>query len=300
VRLRTGKIGQRLVPYDFVLPALAVYALFVLVPIGSSVRLSFLRWPNAGADPVFAGLANYRALFIDPVFWHTLLHNALLIILSLAVQLPLAFVLALLLSYPIRCRALFRTAFFTPMVMPSVAIAVLWGYVYLPGSGLLDQFIRLFAQDYSYGEWLSDPNTAMGCVFVAICWRYTGFHMVLFMAGIAAIPSSVYEAARVDGASEWQICRHVTLPLLTPVILISALLSVIGSLKYFDLVFMMTQGTPQRSRELLATYVYRLAFASNQGRYGYGSAVAVVLLVIAMFTAVLVRWYAVRCREDDR
>ena len=271
----------------YLLPALAVYALFVVVPIGDAFRLSLFHWSSRFAQPVFTGLRNFAGLLQDAVFWSALWHNLLLLALSLCVQLPIALALAVLLSYPLRGRWLFRTVFFAPMVMPSVAIAVLWSYLYLPEQGLLDSVIRLFDKGFG-GNWLGGPATAMLCVFVTICWRYIGFHMVLYMAGIAAIPEELYEAARIDGASEWQVCRHITLPMLRPVIGISATLSVIGSLKYFDLVYMMAGGAPERSRELMATYVYRLAFEGGQGRYGYGSAAAVMLFVIAFATAAFV------------
>ncbi len=277
----------RIVPYVYILPALAIYALFVILPIGESFRLSLLRWPAAGAAPEFAGLDNFRQLLLDRVFWSALWHNVMLLALSLLVQLPVAMAVAVLLSYPMRGRWLFRTVFFAPMIMPSVAIAVLWSYIYLPERGLLDQAIRIFDSGFG-GDWLGSPDTAMLCVFITICWRYVGFHMVLFMAGIAAIPEELYEAARIDGAGEWQAFRHITLPMLRPVIAVSATLSIIGSLKYFDLVYMMAGGAPERARELMATYVYRLAFDSGQGRYGYGSAAAVVLFVLAFCVATAV------------
>lgn len=277
------KFRAKLGPWWYLLPALGVYAIFVILPIADAFRLSLFRWPSAVAEPVFAGLTNFSILIHDPVFRHALVHNAILLILSLCIQLPIALAIAVLLSYPIRGRGLFRTIFFAPMVMPSVAIAVLWTYIYLPEQGLLDSALSLFSAQFS-GNWLGSPATAMLCVFAAICWRYIGFHMVLYMAGIAAIPEELYEAARIDGASEWQAFRHITLPLLRPVIAVSATLSIIGSLKYFDLVYMMAAGAPEHSRELLATYVYRLAFENNLGRYGYGSAVAVALFIIA-FTA---------------
>lgn len=281
---RRARFAHRLAPLWFLAPALAVYALFVLVPIADSFRLSLFHWRNPYAAPEFVGLANYRDLIRDPIFWSALGHNVLLLVLSVAVQLPVALFLAVLLHYPTRCRGLFRTAFFAPMIMPTVAIAVLWSYVYLPEYGLLDQLVRLVDRQFAFG-WLSHPRTAMLCVFLTICWRHTGFHLVLFMAGLAAIPDDLYEAARLDGASEWQVCRHVTVPLLAPVIRVSATLAVIGSLKYFDLVYMMAAGAPERSRELLATYIYRLAFAGGQGRYGYGSAVAVILFTVAIVIA---------------
>ena len=277
VRVRRG-------PWWYLLPALGIYAVFVILPIADAFRLSLYQWPSAVAEPVFSGAANFAVLLGDAVFRSALWHNALLLVLSLAVQLPVALGLAVLLSYPIRGRWFFRTVFFAPMVMPSVAIAVLWMYVYLPEQGLLDSVIRLFDRGFG-GNWLGGPGTAMGCVFVAICWRYVGFHMVLYMAGIAAIPEELYEAARIDGASEWQAFRYITVPMLRPVIAVSATLSVIGSLKYFDLVYMMAGGAPERSRELMATYIYRLAFENNLGRFGYGSAAAVALFLIAFAAA---------------
>ena len=213
--------------------------------------------------------------------------NALLLMLSLVTQLPLALFLAVLLSYPTGARTLFRTVLFAPMVMPTVAIAVLWGFVYLPEQGLLDQLISMLGGSGA-NAWLANPETALLCVFATICWRYTGFYLVLFMAALTAIPDELYEAARLDGAGEWQLCRHVTLPLIRPMLGVAATLSVIGSLKYFDLVYMMAGGAPEKHRELMATYIYRLAFSSGQGRYGYGSAAAVYLFIIALATVLVV------------
>ena len=280
----------------FLIPALAAYAGFVVAPVAESFRLSLYRWPNAVSEPVFNGLGHFARLAHDPIFWRALLHNVLLVAMSLVVQLPLAVLLAVLLSYPIRGRWVFRTVFFAPMIVPTVAIAVLWSYIYLPEYGLLDRIIRWFAPDFA-GAWLSDPRTALPCVFIAICWRYTGFHMVLFMAGIASIPEELYEAARIDGASEWQAFKRITLPLLGPTFRVSAVLSVIGSLKYFDLVYLMARGAPKEARELLATYVFRKAFKGDVGRYGYGSAIAVVLFLAALFAGVLITQLARRRRE---
>jgi raffinose/stachyose/melibiose transport system permease protein len=278
-------------PWLYLLPALLIYAVFVLAPVAESFRLSFFEWPTSFSDPVFVGLGNFAKLLHDPIFWRALFHNGLLLILSLCIQLPVALGLAVLLSYPIRGRWLFRTIFFAPMVMPTVAIAVLWSYVFMPESGLVDQVIRLMDSGFGHG-WLGGQYTALPCVFIVICWRYVGFHMVLFMAGLAAVPDELYEAARIDGASEWQAFRYITLPLIKPALAVSATLSIIGSLKYFDLVYMMIGGAPEMSRELLATYVYRLAFDSGQGRYGYGSAVAVMLFIIALAIASGVTWWS--------
>lgn len=261
-----------------------------------ALEFSLYHWSGPAAAPEWAGLRNFGVLARDAVFWSALWHNLLLIVLSLATQLPLALFLAVLLSYRTAARDLFRVAFFAPMVMPSVAIAVLWGYVYMPEYGLLDRLVRIVAPAFGWG-WLSEPQTSLACVFVTICWRYTGFHLVLFMAGIAAIPEELYEAARMDGATEWQLFRTVTMPMLRPMLATAVLFSVIGSLKYFDLIYMMAGGAPENAREVMATYIYRLAFSSGQGRFGYGSAAAVVLFAVALLVAVVLN-HLTRLRED--
>lgn len=265
----------------FLVPALLLYAVFVLTPVGKSVHNSFLYWSSPLLEPEFCGLRNFRQLFSDAVFWLALRNNFFLLVGSLLVQLPLALGIALLLHYPTLGRSFFRTAFFTPMIIPTAAIAVLWQYLYEPQNGVFTAIIRLFNADFSYA-WLATPGTSLLWIFVTICWQYIGFHTVLFMAGLSTIPEELYEAARLDGASELQICRCIILPCLRPTLTVSATLSIIGSLKYFDLVYLMGGGLPETSREVLATYVYRLAFDENQGRYGYGSAVAVLLFLLAL------------------
>ncbi|NLF93166.1 MAG: sugar ABC transporter permease [Oligosphaeraceae bacterium] len=269
----------------FLLPALLVYALFVLLPIGQSLGNSFRYWESPLLPPQFCGWENYRLLLRDRVFWLALRNNAFLLFGSLLVQLPLAAGVALLLNYQRRGRTFLRTAFFTPMVMPTAAIAVLWQYLYEPRNGIFTYLVRLVEPEFTYA-WLASPETSMIWIFVTICWQYIGFHTVLFLAGLAAIPETLYEAARLDGASEIRLNWHVILPNLKPTFAVSATLSVIGSLKYFDLVYLMGGGLPETSREVLATYVYRLAFEESQGRFGYGSAVAVSLFLLALLVVI--------------
>lgn len=243
--------------------------------------MSLYHWDGPMAKPVFYGIANFKALVHDKVFWLSIWHNALLLVGSITIQLPIAAFFAILLHYPTWGRTAFRTAFFAPMIMPTVAIAILWQYVYDPGNGLLTSLIQLFKPDFEYA-WLATPGWSLLWIFVTICWQYTGFHLVLYMAGLSAIPNDYFEAARIDGASELQICRHIILPLLKPTFAVSATLSIVGSLKYFDLVYMMSSGLPAESREVLATYIYRLAFDQGQGRFGYGSSAAVMLFLLAL------------------
>ena len=276
---------RKYTPWLFLLPALLVYGLFVLWPIVHSFQMSLFHWDGPMSSPAFYGLRNYNELLHDKVFWYSLLHNVLLLVGSLVIQLPLAAFLAILLHYPTWGRTVFRTAFFAPMIMPTVAIAILWQYIYEPGNGLLTALIQLVKPDFEFA-WLATPGWSLLWIFVTICWQYTGFHTVLFMAGLSGIPNDYFEAARIDGASEWQICWHIILPLLKPTAIVSATLSIVGSLKYFDLVYMMSGGLPAESREVMATYIYRLAFDQGQGRFGYGSAAAVLLFITALLVVI--------------
>ena len=284
---------RKYTPWLFLVPALLVYGLFVLWPIARSFQMSLFHWDGPMSAPAFYGLRNYSELLHDKVFWFSLWHNLLLLVGSLAIQLPLAAFLAILLHYPTWGRTVFRTAFFAPMIMPTVAIAILWQYIYEPGNGLLTSLIQLVKPDFEFA-WLATPGWSLLWIFVTICWQYTGFHTVLFMAGLSGIPNDYFEAARIDGASEWQICWHIILPLLKPTAIVSATLSIVGSLKYFDLVYMMSGGLPAESREVLATYIYRLAFDQGQGRFGYGSSAAVLLFLTALLVVIPLQKHRLR------
>lgn len=291
-------------PLAFLLPALLVFACFVLAPILGSFGMSLLSWKQS-ATPQFCSVDNFQRVLGDVVFWRALANNLLILVASLVVQLPLAMLLAILLSYPTWGRTVFRTAFFAPMVMPTIAIAILWMNIYAPVDGIATRLCQLVCGSDFVCHWLSTGSTSLWLpapslfwIFVTISWQYAGFHMVLFMAGIAAIPEDYYEAARLDGANEWQIVRHIVLPALRPTLAVSATLSVIGSLKYFDLIYLMGGALSERDREVVATYIYRLAFEQGQGRFGQGSAAAVLLFLLAL--AVVVPLQLRRLRHTDR
>lgn len=269
----------------FLAPALIIYCLFVILPVGLAVKNSFYQWYSPLMPADFSGLENFRLLLKDKIFWLALRNNVILIVASLLLQLPIALGLAILLNYKTFARSFFRAAFFTPMIIPTTAIALLWQYMYEPQNGIISVIIRFFRPDFNY-VWLAAGDSSLIWIFLTICWQYIGFHTVIFMAGLSSIPDELYEAARLDGASEWQLCWKIIIPCMKPTILLSATLSVIGSLKYFDLVYLMGAGLPETSRELLATYIYRLAFDESQGRYGYGSAVAVFLLILALLLVI--------------
>jgi len=274
----------------FLAPALAVYVGFALLPILAAAGLSLSSWNQGQARPAWLGLGNYSEAFADGVFWKAVLNNLLLAALSVAVQLPIALALAAALAGPLRGRWLFRTTYFAPMVLPTVVIAFFWRFFLLdPADGLANAALR--AVGAGGADWLGDPKLAFGAVFSAVSWKYVGFHMVILLAGVLAIPAGLYEAAELDGAGAWGRFRHVTLPGVAPVLGVCALLAVIGSLKYFDLVYVMTKGGPDHATELGATWIY--AVGVDGRRVGYGSALAIVLLVVSLLAA----WVVMRLRR---
>jgi raffinose/stachyose/melibiose transport system permease protein len=270
----------------FVAPALAVYGLFVLYPIVQSIRYSLYEWSGLGANSAFIGLNNYRAVLHDSVFWKALRNNAILVVASIAIQLPIGLALAMLVSTKLRGMRLFRTIYFFPLLMSTVAIGLLWNYIYDPTFGLLNATLgALHLTGLEHG-WLGEQQTALAAVIAVICWQFIPFYMILFIAGLTTIPPELIEAARLDGASAWKLFVQMTLPLLRPVIRAAAILSLIGSLKYFDLIYVMTGGGPNNSTQLMATYMYKQAFA--QFNMGYGSMIAVLLFAIAFVVSALV------------
>lgn len=276
---------ERGVIAGFLLPALLVYAVFVLWPILNSFYYSTLDWNGIG-QPVQVGLANFVELAGDRAAWTALWHNVALIVASLVFQLPIALALALLLIAPIRGTKFFRTVYFLPLLMSTVAIGILWSFLYHPTFGAVNQVLDVIGLDALRQGWLGQPSTALASLIVVICWQYIPFYMILYRAGLTSIPGEVNEAAVVDGGGPWARFRWVTFPLLRGTTRTAVLLMVIGALKYFDLIWIMTRGGPSGSTEVLATYMYEQAF--SRSNLGYGSAVAVALFLLSLIVTTLV------------
>ncbi|HHU89057.1 MAG: carbohydrate ABC transporter permease [Sphaerochaetaceae bacterium] len=269
----------------FLIPTFVFYVVLVVVPIFQSVRFSFYRWDGLGPPTRFIGLANYKEILHDQVFWKALKNNLIVVFVSLLGQMPPAIFLAIILTGKIKGKSFLRTVYFAPQIISTVATGYLFYYVYEPTFGLLNQLLRSLGMGWATRGWLGDPSIALYSVLFVICWKYIGFYMVLFMASIEGIPQELYEAARIDGCTSWQTVRKITLPLLSPTLKTACVLSIVGSIKYFDLIWVMTTGGPARSTELIATYMYKKTFLSWQ--MGYGSALAFCLFVIAVGLSLL-------------
>ncbi len=274
----------------FLAPALVLYTLFVLYPIVQSMRYSLYDWNGLEALDDFVGLDNFRRAFSDSLFRDALRHNAVIILLSLLLQVPFALGLAVLLNAKLPARGLLRTLFFAPYVLSEVVTGVVWRQILRP-AGLLDQSLDAVGAGGLVQEWLADPDVVLYSLFFVISWKYFGFHMVLMLAGLQQIPNELTEAAAIDGATKWQTFRHVTLPLLAPTVRVSVFLSVIGALQLFDLVWVTTKGGPIGASSTMATYLYD---QFRRGLFGYASAVSIVIFALSLVVALLYQRFALR------
>jgi len=299
-RLRAGKPDRpgrdRLTTIGlFILPALALYAVFVLFPVVQAMRFSLFKWNGLQPLTDFVGLANYQKALADPIFQGAVSHNIFVIVLSLAIQIPFALGLALLLSREFRGRTLLRLTFFAPYVIAEVITGVVWTLMLQP-NGLADGLLTGIGLGALYQPWLADPDTVMLAMFVIISWKYFGFHMILLLAGLQQIPRELEEAAAIDGASRNQAIRYITLPLLGPTLRVSIFLSIIGALQLFDLIWVTTGGGPINASNTMATYMFEWGFKRHQ--LGYGTAVAVILFVVALVVGLAYQRWVLR-RDID-
>lgn len=277
---RPGQRRLKIEAWALVGPAVLIYALFVLVPIAGAVIMSFADLRLSGGGWTFT-FGNYAEALGAPLFWRALGHNFLLLAASLLVQIPAALGLALFVAHLGRLRSLFRAGYFLPMMITSAAIGWVWALIFDPVSGPVNSLLESCGVGAeSLPEWLGSQWLALPTVIFVISWRYIGFHMVILLAGLMSIPQELYEAARVDGAGAWECFRYVTLPQMSRPLKISAMLAVVGSMRYFDLVYIMTKGGPAGATELLATYMFSVGLEEG-GRYSYGAALAVLLCVVS-------------------
>ena len=275
----------------FLLPALALYSVFVIYPITQSIRYSVFDWNGLTPLTDWVGLGNFRDAFADPLFIEAITHNGIIIGLSLLLQIPFAVALAVLLSRNLKGRGVFRTMFFAPFILSEVVTGVVWRQIYRP-DGLLDQILGSVGGANLTREWLADPGIVLYSLFFVISWKYFGFHMVLILAGLQLIPTDLEEAASIDGASWWQGFRFVTLPLLGPTIRVSMFLSIIGALQLFDLIWVTTKGGPINASATMATYLVDWGF--RRGQFGYASAVSVIVFGLSLIVALLYQRFVLR------
>ena len=271
----------------FLLPALILFCGVLIAPIGASLYYSFFDWKGIGPKD-FIGLANYEELFTSKAigFVRALRNSLLLAGLSVFLQLPLALLLALALGRNIKGERAFLSVYFMPVLISTVVIGQLWLKIYNPDYGVLNTFLRWIGKEDWTRIWLGDKATALGAVFVPTLWQYVGYHMLLLYAGVKSVPPELKEAAMLDGATNAQVDRYIVLPYIKPILRVSVIFAVTGSLKSFDLIYVLTNGGPLHATEVPSTLMISMLFLRN--RYGMGSTIAVLLILLCFAFALLI------------
>ena len=272
----------------FLLPALLLFCGVLIAPIGASFYYSLFDWSGFGAQKTFIGLSNYKELFTsDSINFMKALGNSLLLAaLSVFLQLPLALGLALTLGKKIKGERAFLSVYFMPVLISTVVIGQLWLKIYNQDYGILNVFLRSIGLENLTRIWLGKKETALGAAFVPILWQYVGYHMLLLYAGVKSVPAELREAAMLDGASDGKVNRYIVLPYIKPILRISVIFAVTGSLKSFDLIYVLTNGGPLHATEVPSTLMISMLFLRN--RYGMGSTIAVMLIVLCFAFALLI------------
>ncbi|WP_018931712.1 carbohydrate ABC transporter permease [Gracilibacillus lacisalsi] len=268
----------------YVLPAFILIVALIYGPILITGYYGLMDWNGIGAM-TFVGLENYTQLIQDGQFWQSAKHSFLLAFFSTLSLVPYL-AISLILAGKIKGSDLLRKIYLIPMLLSSVAIAQLWVKIYDPNNGMLNSFLTMVGVE-NPPSWLADTNLVLYAIFVAILWQYAGFYIIIYYAALKGIPESLVEAAKIDGANPIQIAYKIKVPLISGVIKVTVVLAIVGSLKYFDLIYVMTGGGPNGASEVIASYMYKKAFDTFD--FGYGSAIAFFLLLITLVVTWITR-----------
>jgi raffinose/stachyose/melibiose transport system permease protein len=269
----------------FVLPALVLFILFIPVPLVSSLGLSFFKW-DLLSPPRFIGVRNFvRMVTLDSIFIQSVGNTFRYLVYSILLQIPLAYFLAIILTRGSRGEKVVRNLIFMPVTLSGTAVALMFYFVYHRDTGLINNLIRLFVKGEFVFAWLAEARTAMIAVCIAVAWQYVGYHMVIFITGITGISNDIIDAAKIDGANAFHVAWYIITPLMKPVLNISLVLITTSSLKAFDAIYVMTQGGPMHSTEVMASYMYERSF--HHLDYGYGSAIGLILFLLCVVFSIL-------------
>ena len=279
-------LGNKTAIAAFVAPSLILFGGIIFYSIIMSFRYSLLDW-NGFGEGIFVGFSNYAKMFQDKVFLRSAINSLLLGFVTLVTQLPLALLLALLLTSGIKGEGFYRTVFFIPMTLSSVVIGQLWLKIYNPNYGVLNTLLGVLGLESLQRNWLGDVNTALFSAFVPIIWQNVGYHMLLLYTSINSISKDILEAAKLDGASGIKAARYITIQLVKPMLRTCAIFVVIGSLKAFDMIYVLTNGGPVHMTEVPSSLMFSSIF--NLNKYGYGSAISIFIVVECIVMAVILQ-----------
>lgn len=272
--------NQKFAAWLFILPALAGTIVFIIIPVICSFGLSFAKWDLI--NPIrFAGLANYREIFTEPLFFKIFMNTIVFALSTSFLGIIIPLILACILNSKIRGSEFFKTAYFLPFITPMIVIGIIWEWIFDPNIGLLSNVLNLHI------NWLYDINFAMPALIIVSVWKLIGYNMIIFLSSLSGISNSMFEAAKIDGANAYQTFKNVTVPLLSPTIFFVVIITAISSFQVFDLIYLMTQGGPLDSTNVLVYAIYKNAF--EYFNIGKASAIAYVLFVIILILT-LCQW----------
>ncbi len=285
--MKKKDIVNYLAVFLFLLPALALFIGILIAPIIKSAYYSLFDWNGMG-EMTFLGLANYKELFTSKAigFIKALGNACILAALSVFIQLPVSLALALALGRGIKGEKPFLSVYFMPVLISTVVIGQLWLKIYNPDYGLLNSALTKMGLENLCRIWLGDKKTALLSVFVPTLWQYVGYHMLLMYAGVKGVSPDIREAAKIDGATEGQVNRYIVIPVIKPILKVSVIFAVTGSLKSFDLIYVLTNGGPLHATEVPSTRMIEMLFQRN--RYGMGSTIAVMMIILCFAFALLI------------
>lgn len=269
----------------FLLPALVIFTAFVIYPILGSLYYSLTDWNGLDPSLHFVGFANFQQLLSDPTTLIDLRNTLIFAGGVMILQNGIALLLALILDGFLRRLTFLRVLFLIPAMFSALAIGYTWSYIYSPVFGFLNTFLSRIGLSAWQQDWLGNPHLTLASLIFTNSWEFMGLSMVIFLAGLQAVPAELYEAANIDGTSGWQRFRHITFPLIAPSVTINVVLTLIGSMKTFDLIFVMTNGGPGNASESLALRIYNEAFTLNH--FGYATAVGIVMSLLILGLSVL-------------
>lgn len=275
---------RNLTGYSFILPNFIGYTIFIFIPVCFSLVLSFMKWDGSSAPMEFVGVSNFIRLASDSTFLISLKNTFYYSIFTVPLTMVAALLIAVLLNSKIKGIVAFRTAFFFPYIASLVAVGAVWNMLFQPEFGPINQFLRFIGIDNPPG-WCASTEWAMSVIIIVSVWKYMGYYMVVYLAALQGIPNELYEAASIDGATGWKKLRYITIPMLKPTTFFVTVMLTIQCFKVFDLIYVMTQGGPGRSTNVLVNHIYNTAFVDFN--FGYASASAMVLFVIVLVVTLI-------------
>ncbi len=274
--------NEKYAAWLFLMPAVLGILIFIIIPVICSFGLSFTQWDLLG-DIKFVGLENYKEIFNDKVFYQILGNTVTFAVATSTFGVIIPLVLAYILQSKIRGAEFFKVAYFLPFVTPMIVVGVVWEWIFDPNIGFLNSTL------HQHLNWLYDSNLALPSLILVSVWKLIGYNMVIFLSAFGTIPQSIFEAVKIDGANEWQTFKNITVPMLSPTIFFVVIITAISSFQVFDLIYLMTEGGPQNSTNVLVYAIYKNAF--EYFNVGHSCALAYVLFVIILILT-LAQWYS--------